>query len=131
MANQLTKIKSQISDLKNAFSRLKEALALRKTMINRDATIQRFEFTFELAWKLMQSANRYFGQECHSPRECIRIAAQNELIADPKPWFEYLEERNTASHVYDEAEADEVYEAAKKFKDDVSDLIKNVSEKIK
>lgn len=37
-----------------------------------DATIQRFEFCFELAWKLMKTVLEYEGIEANSPRSCIR-----------------------------------------------------------
>ena len=37
-----------------------------------DATIQRFEFCFELAWKLMKAVLEYEGIEANSPRSCIR-----------------------------------------------------------
>ncbi|MGB9706468.1 MAG: nucleotidyltransferase substrate binding protein [Microgenomates group bacterium] len=51
----MTKLESQYQDLQKAYLRLKEAVALPPTIINRDATIQRFEFTFELCWKLMNN----------------------------------------------------------------------------
>ena len=120
-------IKSILIDLKSALARLAEALSLDKTMINRDATIQRFEFTFELSWKLMKSLNYYYGQDCYSPRECLRLAAQNSLIENLDEWFAYLKARNTASHVYDEQEADAVYESAKNFTNDVA-LFINITE---
>ena len=37
-----------------------------------DATIQRFEFCFELAWKLMKTVLEYEGIDVNSPRSCIR-----------------------------------------------------------
>src|SRR3990167_10274798 len=128
--DNLETIKSIFSDLQNAFSRLKEALAAEKTDLNRDATIQRFEFTFELAWKLMKALNFYYGQECYNPRECVRLAAQNSLIKNPENWFAYLKARNIASHVYDEQEAEIVYSSAKNFVADVLDLIKTIEIKL-
>lgn len=123
-------IKSILTDLKAASARLTEALSLEKTMINRDATIQRFEFTFELSWKLMKSLNYYNGQDCYSPRECLRLAAQNSLIENLDEWFAYLKARNTASHVYDEQEADVVYESAKNFAKDVTLFISIIESKL-
>lgn len=47
----MTKIESIKTDLKNANIKLLEALQADPTELNQDATIQRFEFTFELSWK--------------------------------------------------------------------------------
>jgi len=40
--------------------------------INQDATIQRFEFTFELAWKLMKTILEEEGIKVVSPKNVIR-----------------------------------------------------------
>ena len=37
-----------------------------------DATIQRFKFCFELAWKLMKTILEYEGIDVNIPRSCIR-----------------------------------------------------------
>ena len=57
----MTKLLSLIEDLTAATGRLSEALALEPTRIHKDASIQRFEFTFELAWKAMQTYLRDEG----------------------------------------------------------------------
>ena len=47
-----------LADLESALERLSEALAAPKTDLNRDASIQRFEFTFELFWKSLKFTSR-------------------------------------------------------------------------
>lgn len=49
------KIHSLVKNLDHAVARLSEALTLDPIQIHKDATVKRFEFTFELAWKLMQA----------------------------------------------------------------------------
>lgn len=78
------KLKFLSEDFNKALSRLKEALVLPETEINRDAAIQRFEFTFELAWKLMKTTNEILGTPCYSPRDCIRLAARNGILDNPE-----------------------------------------------
>ncbi len=73
--DKLEKIKIQIQDLTRALDRLGEAAALEGEEIYRDGTIQRFEFSFEIAWKLLKSVNELLGQECFNPRDCIRSAS--------------------------------------------------------
>ena len=47
-----------------------------------DATILRFEFCFELAWKLMKAVLQYDGIAANSPRSCIRESWKQGLIPD-------------------------------------------------
>lgn len=70
------KLNSQINQLEDAIDRLSETLRMKPTRVNKDATIQRFEFTFELSWKAMKSLAFIQGIELVSPRESIRTAAQ-------------------------------------------------------
>ena len=112
----MTKTQSQIEDLKKALSRLKEAAALPSdNTINQDATIQRFEFTFELSWKIMQSMVNETIKEAYGPKQVIREAAKLGLITDPAKWFVFLQQRNLTVHTYREEIAKEVYASAKEF----------------
>ena len=74
-----------------------------------DATIQRFEFCFELAWKLMKAVLEYDGIEVNSPRSCIRESWKQGLIPDAQEWLEMMEKRNLSSHTYNENTAREIY----------------------
>jgi hypothetical protein len=53
-----------IEEYSKALLSLEEALALPKTDIVRDATIQRFEFCVELAWK---TAKKVMGTQTSAP----------------------------------------------------------------
>lgn len=121
------KLDSLCEDLGNALARLEEALALEPSRINKDGTIQRFEFCFELSWKLMKSFAEYKGLEVRSPRDAVRLAAQLGVLDNPRIWLKkYLESRNIASHTYNEEMADEVYNTARKFLKDAKKLLKEV-----
>ncbi|VVA43741.1 Nucleotidyltransferase [Candidatus Roizmanbacteria bacterium] len=120
----MTKIQAQYEDLKKAFGRLKEAVILPSDVtINQDATIQRFEFTFELAWKLMKTILETEGLEAISPKNVIREGATIGLIDDPQKWFGFLENRNLSVHTYKEEIAKKVYQSAKEFIPFVDKLI--------
>lgn len=101
-----------IQDTTQALSRLKEVLAEPKTDLVRDATIKRFEFSFELSWKLMAAVAQYKGIDVNNPRDAIRTAAKLELIDDPIPWLKLLETRNLTTHTYHEDVAEEAYKQA-------------------
>lgn len=112
----MTKLLALYEDLNKAFKRLKEALALpSESTINQDATIQRFEFTFELSWKLMKTILEDEGIVAVSPRNVIRQAATINLIDEPQKWLEFLESRNMTVHTYKEEVAQKVYQSAKEF----------------
>lgn len=121
-----TKLESLIQDLRKASQRLKEAIKTKPTRMNKDATIQRFEFCFELTWKTIQAYIRDQGLDCKSPKSCLREAVRLELIENIKKWFKFLDNRNLIAHIYNEKLADRVYKAAKEFSLEIDDLLKQL-----
>ena len=61
-------------EFKRAASRLQEAVNQQGGDILRDATIQRFEFTFEAAWKTLQLFLLHQGFEATGPRQVLKQA---------------------------------------------------------
>jgi nucleotidyltransferase substrate binding protein (TIGR01987 family) len=95
-----------------ATARLAEAVALPESDLVRDATIQRFEFTFELVWKALKLFLERQGYECGGPRSTLKKAFSEGLIVTPEAadlWLQMLEYRNLASHAYDQALATRIY----------------------
>ena len=122
----MTKLKNLIKNLKKANQCLKEAVELSPTRIHKDATIQRFEFTFELAWKTIQEYIRDQGFECNSPKSCIREGARLEIIDNPENWFVFLDNRNLIAHTYNEKLADKIYRQVLKFPQEIDNLLKKL-----
>lgn len=113
-----------LTPLEKALTALSEALAAEKTSLNRDATIQRFEYSFELTWKLLK---RYLSENASlkegSIKNVFRESAKLGLLNHVENWFEYLQARNLTSHTYNEKTAEATYEAAKKFLPDAMQLL--------
>lgn len=111
----IEQIRLKKEDYHHAFIRLQAALRKDADMDDMylDATIQRFEFCFELAWKLMKAVLQYDGIEANSPRSCIRESWKQGLIPDAQEWLEMMEKRNLSSHTYDESAAREIYREVK------------------
>jgi nucleotidyltransferase substrate binding protein (TIGR01987 family) len=82
---------------------------------NVDATIQRFEFTFELFWKFLKDFFYEKGLEVNYPKDIIRQSYINEIIEDEELWLQMLKDRNLTSHTYDEALADEIFKHIKLY----------------
>lgn len=111
----MTKTISLQEDLIKANKKLKEALDEEPTDLNKDASIQRFEFTFELAWKLMQEILKENRIDTYGVKGVFRESARLGLVEDPIPWFGFLESRNLTTHTYDEKESRNIYEKIKAF----------------
>src|ERR1700710_1030457 len=104
-----------ISPLERAIARLEEAVATyqqdtTRTLI-RDGLVQRFEFTYEIAHKLLR---RYLAANAGPPElisgmnfaDIIRAANQNRLLLGDWPrWKTFRDMRSRTSHSYNEAVA--------------------------
>ena len=106
--------------------------------IIRDATVQRFEFTLEQAWKAMQvyliDEIGTHPDDLSGPKKVIREGAKSKIISMPQIWLEMIDARNKLSHRYDEEMAMEYYrliktdygEALIEWKTIVSELIESL-----
>ena len=112
------KLENKIENFNNALNRLGEMCIEFSNSkdpkikeMSRDALIQRFEFTFELAWKTLYQYMTFNGFSVRSwPREILKAAYQNGLINNEQVWLDMLDARNTLSHVYKEEQAAAVAE---------------------
>lgn len=101
------------SDVRESAARLAEAVAAPKSELVRDATIQRFEFTFEVVWKTLKLYLERQGYECGGPRPTLKKAFSEKLIPTPEEadvWLQMLDDRNLTTHAYDEALANRIYD---------------------
>ena len=110
MTNRLEERKT---DFLSALARLKEALAQPENSFLRDASIQRFEFAYELAWKAIKLWLEARDIITLNARDTWREALQQTLIVDGNGWSTLHQMRNLTSHTYDEAHAIRVYRFVK------------------
>ena len=92
-----------------AVERLRDACAQPENEFVRDSVIQRFEFCFELGWKMLRLKLLEEGIEANTPRAVIREGVATGFLDDGNQWSHMLQKRNETSHTYDEALAREVY----------------------
>lgn len=100
------------ADVRDSAARLTEAAAQPESDLVRDATIQRFEFTFEVVWKTLKLYLERQGHECGGPRQTLKKAFAENLIFTPEHadvWLQMLDDRNLTSHAYDEELARQIY----------------------
>lgn len=100
----------------------------------RDGLIQRFEFTYEMAWKTMkrylETEHQEAGADQWSRRDLYRIAGETGLIDDPKAWFEFMKLRNLSSHTYNKAAEERVATAIPGFAAACEVLINTLADRL-
>lgn len=109
----MDKLTTMLNSARRALFTLEEVLELPPDTIVRDASIQRFEYTFESIWKLLKAhlqANE--GILCNSPKSCFRYAFQTGLLSIERTetCLMMTDDRNLTSHTYIEAVAMSIFE---------------------
>ena len=119
MVQQNIRWQQRFSNYRKALVKLNQAVELLSKHIEREDTvdellqeglIQRFEYTHELAWKVMKDYAEYQGYtDVRGSRDAIRKALEMNLI-DDKRWMDTIEDRNLTVHNYDNEIASEIYD---------------------
>ena len=113
MEERKPKWHERLAIYKNAIDRLAEVIALSKqhplNQFERDSLIKRFEFSYEMAWKLMMSYEKENGiVEVLGSKDVIRQAFKLSIVNNGETWLEMVDARNKTSHLYDEEMATDV-----------------------
>ncbi|MBP9850155.1 MAG: nucleotidyltransferase substrate binding protein [Candidatus Peribacteraceae bacterium] len=123
-------VRLDISSLHNAVLQLEQGIEFAEAEpakeIVRDGVIQRFEYCYELAQKMIKrTLETQFDEKVDTMawNDVLRTAAERGLITNIERWFDYRTERNKTSHTYDASVAMTVYASAKKFLPDVQQLL--------
>lgn len=98
-----TRWRQRFDNLERAYALLSDA-AGRQALSDLEAEgmVQRFEYTYELAWKTAKDYLESQGVAVSYPREVIKAAVQSGLISTQgDTWIEMLDRRNEAAHTYD------------------------------
>ena len=91
---------------KRAFTLLREAIESRQerelTDLEREGTIKRFKYTWELAWKTLKDylENEGVVLEKITPKAVLIASVEAKIIHQPDIWMQALDDRNKMSHIY-------------------------------
>ena len=129
-----------LSALEKALTSLFEVIKVynddQTNLITRDSMIQRFEYTYSLALKMIK---RYFSNgafifeniDSMTFNEMIRQANKMGLLSSNlEKWDNYRQKRNLTSHTYDEKIAVEVVEIIEDFAQEAQYLLDKLKEKL-
>ncbi len=91
-------------NFERAYNLLREPFASKNlSTLEKEGVIQRFEYTLELAWKLLKDYLEHQGLTLPeiTPRRVIRAAFESGLIAEGDAWQRAIDDRNKMAHTYD------------------------------
>jgi nucleotidyltransferase substrate binding protein (TIGR01987 family) len=99
--------KQRLQSYARALALLEDALKDGPQALNpleKEGTVQRFEFTLELGWNLLKDYLEASGSALVSvtPKSVINSAFSARLLPDAQIWIDMLQWRNWLSHRYDE-----------------------------
>lgn len=133
-------MKLDLSSLEKAIARLEKSLGFLHSELAEDedlreqfrsATIQAFEFTYELAYNLIK---KQLKSVVANPSEIdkvkysnfVRLAADAGIIRDVTAYIDYRQARNNTSHRYNDKEAEQTAMIAQEFLIDARILVEDL-----
>ena len=126
-------IEKVLAQFAKAVSRFDEALSREPGAdpLALDASTQRFEFCFELCWKLLKRSLLFQGIDATSPRDVFKEAfRQGWLSEGDNFWAKMIEDRNLTSHTYNEERALEIYSRFASYREAFSRIAASVGTKM-
>jgi len=126
----MERLKLKYDDALKSLRTLEEILKEPFSIIIRDATIQRFEYTFEALWKFLREyLKEYEGIISNSPKSCFRDIFSLGILSEEETvkCLEMTDDRNDTSHTYKEEVAQIIYSKIQGY----CALMKNLLERFK
>lgn len=111
-------LKPKLALLKKALKSWEKVLDEKYSDVVRDATIQRYEFSFELLWKAVRLfLKEHEGIECNSPKSCFRALRKVLDLTEEEVemCLEMTNDRNLSVHTYSEKLAKNLYNKTKNY----------------
>ena len=98
--------KQRFQNFDKAFLLLRDALKdgpSKLSLLEKEGVIQRFEYSFELAWKTVKDFLEDGGLKIEpvTPRQVIKEAFAAGVILDGQVWIDMMDHRNVLSHKND------------------------------
>jgi len=96
--------KQRFINFEKAFLQLKEAIEQFDKLddLAKEGLVQRFEYTFELAWKTIKDYLESEGIVSQFPREVLKQGFHVNILNNGEVWIDMLEKRNLLAHTYDQ-----------------------------
>ena len=109
--------KQRFNNFSKAYNLLKSVFEEKKredlSLLEREGVVQRFEYTYELAWKTLKDYLEYNGNLNNidiSPRNIFKEAYSAKIIKNQESFIDMMLSRNLLSHTYDFIKFTEIIE---------------------
>ena len=129
----MSRLDDRLASCQRAISTLDQVLQMPFTVIVRDASIQRFEYSFESLWKLLKAyLDQHEGIICNSPKRCFREALKAGLLSvqEAETCLIMTDDRNLTSHTHIEAVAEAIYGKLPSYLEVMNRLLANIQNRI-
>jgi nucleotidyltransferase substrate binding protein (TIGR01987 family) len=95
--------KQRFQNFEKALNQLEKAVNAKfLSDLEKEGLIQRFEYTFELAWKTLKDYLESKGNPVQFPRDVVKDGFKANILKNGEAWMEMLEKRNLIAHTYNE-----------------------------
>lgn len=116
MENKDIRWEQRFSNFRKALAKLGEVAAHRTieelSELETEGLIQRFEYTYELAWKTLQDLLRDKGYlDIAGPNPVIEQAFHDGYIKNSEAWKKMKKSRELTSHTYNSETAEDIAES--------------------
>ncbi len=113
MDKQDIRWEQRFANYKKALAKLGEVATGRSienlSDLEKEGMIQRFEYSFELAWKTLQDLLEYKGYtDIAGPNPVLMQSLKDGYITDEKQWRNMKKSRELTSHTYNSSTADDI-----------------------
>lgn len=129
----MERLRLKYQDAFNALKTIEDILKEPFSMIIRDATIQRFEYTFEALWKFLKEyLKEKEGIVSNSPKACFKEIFSLGFLTEEETvrCLEMTDRRNDTSHTYKEEVAKLIYSKIKGYYTLMKNLLDQFEDKI-
>lgn len=129
----MERLKLKYKDAKRSLETFGSILNEPYSVIIRDAAIQRFEYTFEAAWKFLKEyLKEKEGVICNSPKACFRQIFSLGFLNEEETvkFLEMTDRRNETSHTYKEEVAEFIYSKTREYCSLLENLMYKLESKV-
>ncbi|MGR3319766.1 MAG: HI0074 family nucleotidyltransferase substrate-binding subunit [Candidatus Anammoxibacter sp.] len=136
-ANKKLRVEDGLSNFSKAVGRFANVVDRKEEFYDQgygdiylDLVVKRFEFTYEMSWKVIKRYLDFLGFECNNPRSCFKEAFAQGIIEGEEIWLDMIEKRNLCIHIYDEDEIKEILDVINDYKIAFEKLKKNIETRL-
>ncbi|WP_431801574.1 HI0074 family nucleotidyltransferase substrate-binding subunit [Halobacillus andaensis] len=130
----MERLRQRVEAAKKALAAFEKLATLKNPNdVERDAAIQRFEFSFEASWK---AAKQYLydieGVDAGSPKGVIRSCREVHLLEDEETVLalEMVNDRNLTIHTYNEEVAIKIHKNLSRYNNLLHQWVERMNDKV-